>query len=48
MRPASFGTITTPAQKSSAPTTFGAGGTQATTRFVLASSHPGYDVAAAF
>lgn len=40
--------FTTPARKASAPATFGAGATQATTRFVLASSHPGYDASATF
>lgn len=40
--------FTTPAKKASAPTTFGAGATQATTRFVLANSHPGYDASATF
>jgi hypothetical protein len=48
MIPASFSTITTPSHKSVAPETFGAGGTQATTRFVLANSHPGYDATATF
>jgi len=40
--------FTTPAKKSSAPATFGAGAKQATTRFVLANSHPGYDASATF
>jgi hypothetical protein len=48
MIPASFATITTPSKNSAAPETFGAGGTQATTRFVLANSHPGYDATATF
>jgi len=48
MVPASFSTISAPARKMSAPMTFGAGGDQATTRFVLANSHPGYDATATF
>lgn len=46
MMPASFGT-TSLAKKASEPTTFGAS-RDATTRFVLASSHPGYDATATF
>jgi hypothetical protein len=46
MIPASFGAL--PAKKMSAPATFGAGSAQATTRFVLANSHPGYDASATF
>jgi hypothetical protein len=46
MIPASFGAL--PAKKMSIPATFGAGGAQATTRFVLANSHPGYDASATF
>jgi hypothetical protein len=48
MIPASFGNITLPAKKTSAPSTFGVVGSQATTRFVLANSHPGYDASATF
>jgi hypothetical protein len=48
MIPASFSNISLPARKASAPTTFGAGGSQGTTRFVLANSHPGYDASATF
>jgi hypothetical protein len=48
MIPASFSTFPTLARTNAAPTTFGAGGAQATTRFVLANSHPGYDATAAF
>lgn len=48
MIPASFSSIALPARKTSAPATFGAGGAQATTRFVLANSHPGYDASATF
>lgn len=48
MIPASFSNITVPNKKASAPATFGAGGPQATTRFVLANSHPGYDASATF
>ncbi len=48
MIPASFGTISTPSRKVSSSMTFGAGGGQATTRFVLANSHPGYDATVTF
>jgi hypothetical protein len=48
MIPASFSNISLPARKASAPMTFGAGGSQGTTRFVLANSHPGYDASATF
>jgi hypothetical protein len=48
MIPASFTTMATPVHKTSASMTFGAGGNQATTRFVLANSHPGYDATATF
>jgi hypothetical protein len=48
MIPASFTTIATPARKVNSSMTFGAGGEQATTRFVLANSHPGYDATATF
>lgn len=47
MIPASFSNIS-PVRKAGAPATFGAGGSQATTRFVLANSHPGYDASATF
>jgi hypothetical protein len=47
MIPASFN-LEAPARKASAPTTFGASSAQSTTRFVLANSHPGYDVSATF
>lgn len=47
MIPASFSNISL-ARKAGAPATFGAGGSQATTRFVLANSHPGYDASATF
>jgi hypothetical protein len=48
MIPASFSNISLPAKRASLPTTFGASGSQATTRFVLANSHPGYDASATF
>jgi hypothetical protein len=48
MIPASFSNISLPARRASAPATFGAVGSQATTRFVLANSHPGYDASATF
>jgi hypothetical protein len=48
MIPASFGTTSLVAKKSSEPTTFGATRADATTRFVLASAHPGYDATATF
>jgi hypothetical protein len=48
MIPASFGTISMPAKKTDSSMTFGAGGTQATTRFVLANSKPGYDASPTF
>jgi hypothetical protein len=47
MIPASFGTTPLVARKASEPTTFGAS-RDSTTRFVLASSHPGYDATATF
>jgi len=48
MIPASFSNISL-AKRAGAPATFGAGGgSQATTRFVLANSHPGYDASATF
>jgi hypothetical protein len=49
MIPGSFGNTSLAARKSSAPasTTFGAN-RDATTRFVLASAHPGYDSTATF
>lgn len=40
--------LTTLTKKAAAPATFGAGTPQATTRFVLANSHPGYDASATF
>ena len=48
MIPGSFGMVATASHRNVAPASFGAGGTQATTRFVLANSHPGYDATAAF
>jgi hypothetical protein len=48
MIPASFKAVYTPARKVSSSMTFGAGGNPATTRFVLANSHPGYDATATF
>jgi hypothetical protein len=48
MIPASFSNISLPAKRACLPTTFGASGSQATTRFVLANSHPGYDASATF
>jgi hypothetical protein len=47
MIPATFGTTSLEAKKSSVPATFGAS-RDTTTRFVLASSHPGYDNSATF
>jgi hypothetical protein len=48
MIPVSFSMATTTAHHRVAPETFGVGVAQTTTRFVLASSHPGYDATAAF
>jgi hypothetical protein len=48
MIPASFSNISLSAKRAGAPATFGAVGSQATTRFVLANSHPGYDASATF
>jgi len=47
MMPASFGNAQAARKPSSVPATFGAS-RDATTRFVLASSHPGYDSTATF
>ena len=47
MMPASFGNTSLAAKKPSEPATFGAG-RDATTRFVLASPHSGYDATATF
>jgi IS5 family transposase len=48
MIPASFGATSLVAKKASEPTTFGATRADATTRFVLANTHPGYDATATF
>jgi hypothetical protein len=48
MIPTSFAVATNASHRNLAPATFGAGGAQATTRFVLANSHPGYDATATF
>ena len=48
MIPASFGNVSLQSKKMAAPMTFGAGGAQATTRFVLANSKPGYDASPTF
>jgi hypothetical protein len=48
MIPTSFAVATNASHRDLAPATFGAGGAQATTRFVLANSHPGYDATATF
>ena len=48
MIPASFGAPSVVTKKTSEPTTFGATRADATTRFVLANTHPGYDATATF